>query len=140
MSLTRDSSYKTSCHKRAPEKSPPKSRSLSASKSPLALTQRVADKRSEQFITLLLVVASHSQTNSGRGNGRLRRQQHVIKYSLPYLLLLFSLLLFCNISWIGKFLKSLLFSCSFDSILFYFSVHSSYLSSLFDNHTFPNRN
>ena len=72
------------CHKRAPAKSPPKSRSLSASKSPLALTQRVAEGRSEQFITLSLVVASHSRTNSGRGNGRLRRRQHVMKYSLRY--------------------------------------------------------
>ncbi len=102
--------------------------------------------------------------NSGSGNGRLQRRQHVMKYSLRYQFFnvshrqreqrlrshqhtlslicscLFWLLLSCNISWIGKFLKSLLFSCSFHSILFYFSVHSSYLSPLFDNHTFPNHN
>ena len=153
-------SYKTStskgapCHKRDPEKSPPKSRSLSPSKSPLTLTQRIAEGRSEQFITPLLVVASHSRINSGRGNRRLRWRQHVIKYSSHYQCFkvthrqweqrlrshqhtlslicscVFWLLLSCNISWIGKFLKSLLFSCSFDSILFYFSVHSSYLSPL----------
>ena len=43
---------------------------------------------SEQFINILLVVASHPQKNSGRGNGRLQQWQHVIKYSLPYLVLL----------------------------------------------------
>ncbi len=118
---------------------PQKSPSKITSKIPISKPQQVATclnpvhcwGRSEQFINISLVVASHSQTNSGRGNRRLRRWQHVIKYCLPYLLLLVWLLLSCNISCIGKFSKSLLFSHSFDSILFYFSVHSSYLSPLF---------
>ena len=55
----------------------------------------------------------------GHGNGRLRRWQHVIQYSLPYLLLLVWLLLSFNIPALVSFLRAY---CSLIHLIAFFSI------------------